>query len=309
MITANLTGNFGNHMWSYAICRVVAEKIGYEWGINHSALFDYHGGMNQMYFMNIDFGSKIDIIGRNEKGLYKYDGITNEYYDVHKHHRYNNDSCLINMYDPNVFNVKDNTMIHLISQSDEYLFDRKSEILKWFTIKDEYQLEYQTKMNEIGLIIDDNTCVINFRGGEYNSIPNLIPNRDYWKNSISHMLSINSNIKFVVITDDIKSAKNYIGEYACYHIDIGFDFFTINKAKYVILSNSSFGWWASWLNTNSSLIIAPKYWARHNLSNGYWSLGDQYTRGFMYMDREGLLSDYEKCKLEATEFYKKNNLL
>ena len=79
--------------------------------------------------------------------------------------------------------------------------------------------------------------------------------------------------------DDI--AKKYI------------DFYVVNQAKNVILSNSSFGWWCGWLNDNANLIIAPKYWARHNVSDGYWATGDAYTRGFSYMDREGNLFDYE----------------
>ena len=29
MITTNLTGNFGNHMWQYSVCRSVAEKLGF----------------------------------------------------------------------------------------------------------------------------------------------------------------------------------------------------------------------------------------------------------------------------------------
>jgi hypothetical protein len=41
MITTNLTGNLGNHMWQYAVCRTIAEKLGYEWGINPSPSHDY----------------------------------------------------------------------------------------------------------------------------------------------------------------------------------------------------------------------------------------------------------------------------
>ena len=60
MITTNLTGNLGNHMWQYAVCRTVAQKLGYEWGINSSPTHDYHNGMNQMYFMDVDFGKPIE---------------------------------------------------------------------------------------------------------------------------------------------------------------------------------------------------------------------------------------------------------
>ena len=56
MITTNLTGNLGNHMWQYAVCRAVAEKLGYEWGINPSQSQEY----NTSYFKN---NVKNNIIG------------------------------------------------------------------------------------------------------------------------------------------------------------------------------------------------------------------------------------------------------
>jgi hypothetical protein len=309
MITATMTGNFGNHMWNYVLCRLVGEKLGYEWGVSPIPTHDYHNGMNQMYFLDIDYGKEVKKIGINNKTLNVYEGIPNEYYDIKKSHIYNGDECCINMYDPNVFNIQDNTMIHLISQSEDYLVDRKDEIYSWFKIKDEYKIQYETKLSELNINLDDDTCVINFRGGEYRGIANLICRREYWTDSINHMISVNPNMKFIIVTDDVECAKHFVGDYPCYHGDIGFDFYVINQSKYTILSNSSFGWWAAWLNDKSKLTIAPKYWSRHNISNGYWSLGDQYVRSFMYMSREGQLQNYEECKQESLEFYKNNNLL
>lgn len=309
MITATMTGNFGNHMWNYVLCRLVAEKLGYEWGVSPIATHDYHNGDSQLYFLDINYGKEVTKIGTNSRTLNVYDGIPNEYYDDKKTYIHNGEEHCINMYDSNVFNIQDNTMIHLISQSEEYLIDRKSDIYNWLKIKDEYKIKYEQQLSEKGLILDDNTCVINFRGGEYRAIPNLICRREYWKDSINNMLSINSEMKFIIITDDNEFAKHFIGDYPCYHSEIGFDFYVINQAKYNIISNSSFGWWAAWLNDKSKLIIAPKYWSKHNISNGFWGLGDQYARSFMYMSREGVLQNYEECKEEALEFYKNNNLL
>ena len=59
MLTTNLTGNLGNHMWQYAVCRTVAEKLGYEWGINPIPSNDYFNGSNQMAFMDVDFGKEV----------------------------------------------------------------------------------------------------------------------------------------------------------------------------------------------------------------------------------------------------------
>lgn len=305
MITTNLTGNFGNHMWYYCICRIVAEKLGYEWGVNPIASHDYYGGQSQFYFMDVDYGKPVTVTGKNERGLNTYEGIPNEYYDVQK--MYN--GCCINMYDPNVFNIQDNTMVHLISQSEDYLIDRRDDVLSWFSIKEDHKAAYDQKLNELGIVLDDNTCIINFRGGEYRGIPNLILGRKYWKDSVNHMLSINPNMKFVIITDDPDCARSFIGNYPCHHVDIGFDFYAINQSKYVILSNSSFGWWAAWLSTKSNKTIAPKYWSQHNVSDGYWGLGDQYVRGFTYLDREGNLSDFETCRAESIEYYKSKNII
>lgn len=309
MITTNLTGNLGNHMWYYSICRIVAESKGYDWGINSEPEYDYHRGMNQMYFMDVNFGREVIVEGKNERGLKTYKGIKNEYYDTHKQHIYNNDSCLINMFDSNVFNIDDNTMIHLISQSEDYLLDRRSDVISWFKIKEDYEYIYKEKLKELGIEIDENLCVINFRGGEYKSVSNLIPSNEYWINSMNYMKSINPNIRFIIISDDPSCANMYIPNIPCYHVDIGFDFFVVNNARYLILANSTFSWWAAWLNTKSKLTIGPKYWGRYNSSNGYWSLGDSYSKFFKYMGRDGRLYEYDKCKEEAIDFYKKNNLI
>ena len=309
MITANLTGNLGNHMWNYVICRIVAEKLGFEWGVNPTPSHDYHSGQNQMYFMDIDFGKSIKVIGQNDMGLAKFEGVPNEYYDELKVHTHENDSCCINMYDPGVFNVEDGTMIHIKSQSEDYLIDRRSDIIDWFKIKSEFKIRYEKILQDLNLVIDENLCVINFRGGEYTTVNNLIPNKKYWSDAISHMKKINPNIRFIIISDDPRSANFYIPGIPCYHVEIGFDFYVVNSAKYLILANSSFSWWSAWLNQNAELTIAPKYWGRFNVSNGYWSLGDLYSRYFKYLDRDGVLIDYQTCKNEALEFYKNNNLI
>ena len=309
MITANMTCNLGNHMWNYVICRIVAEKLGYDWGVHKIPSHDYYRGQNQMYFMNVDFGKEVKPIGKNSSGLTQFESIPNEYYDELRVHVYNNDSCCINMYDPKVFEVEDGTMIHIKSQSEDYLIDRRKEVISWFTLNSNFAQVYKQKLKELRIILDENLCVINFRGGEYTSVHNLIPNKKYWVDCMNHMRDINPNIKFIIISDDPNTASYFIPGVPCYHIEIGFDFYVVNKAKYLILANSSFSWWAAWLNTTANLILAPKYWGRFNVSNGYWSLGDLYSRFFKYVDREGNISDYQTCKSEALNFYKENNLI
>jgi hypothetical protein len=302
MITTNLTGNLGNHMWQYAVCRATAEKLGYEWGINPTPSHDYFNGQSQMTFMNVDYGKPVS-------------GIVNEYHEICKLINHV-DSVNVSLFDKSIYEINDNTILLGNNgaeggtyQSEEYIIERKDDIKKWFEIKTEYKNNYNKILSEMGVDLDDNLCVINFRGGEYRTIPNVFLRKEYWKDSINHMLSLNPKMNFLLVTDDVSLSKHFMPfEIKSIHVDVGFDFHVVNQAKWLIISNSSFGWWASWLNENVNKIIAPKYWSRHNVSDGYWSTGDSYTSCFTYMDRNGNLSDYETCKTEAIEYYKLNKI-
>jgi hypothetical protein len=303
MITTNLTGNLGNHMWQYAVCRTIAEKLKYEWGINPNPSHDYFNGQSQMTFMNVDFGKPVE-------------GILNEYHETWKT-LYHVDDVNITMLNESLYNISDNTILlgHNgakggIYQSEDYIIDRKEDIKKWFEIKQESKNHYDKLLSDMGITLDDSLCVINFRGGEYRNIPNVLLRRDYWRDSINHMLFLNPNMKFLLITDDVQLANSFMPfEIQAIHVDVGFDYYVVNQSKWLIISNSTFGWWAAWLNENTNKIIAPKYWARHNVSDGYWSVGDSYTRCFTYLDKEGNLSDYETCKNEAINYYKNKNFI
>jgi len=89
--------------------------------------------------------------------------------------------------------------------------------------------------------------------------------------------------------EDNKKAGHHIGG------PVSVDYSILKNSKYLILSNSSFGWWAAWTNTIVKKVIAPKYWARYNVSNGYWSSGDSITRDWIWLDRNGIFSNYNKC--------------
>ena len=303
MITTNLTGNLGNNMWQYAVCRTVAEKLGYDWGINPSPSHDYNNGTNQMVFMDVDFGKPVE-------------GITKDFHEEWQFYQAPHEHVWMVMLDKRVYTIEDNTRmigdkgaVGGIYQSEDYLIDRKNDIKEWFKINKEYEKNYNQKLIELGIVLDDDLCVINFRGGEYKNIPNVLLRKEYWRDSINHMLALNPNIKFLVITDDIACSKTFMPfEIKTVHVDIGFDFYVVNQAKWVIISNSTFSWWAAWLNDKAKKILAPKFFNSHNLSNGYWSVGEIYTRCFEYVDRDGVIFDYETCKKEAIEYYNNNNI-
>ena len=287
MITTKLTGNFGNHLAQHVSTRCIAETIGVSWGFDPKPTYDYYQGKEQLYFLDINYGS----FPSNIKDTYKENTII-----------YNDkgDDVNISVFDANVYDISDNTeLTGGCWQSEDYFKDFKEELYKWISYKKEYESVYKDRIKNIDI---DNTCIINIRGGEYRYHSKLIIRKKYFDDSIKEMLLINPLMKFLVVTDDIEYSRILFSEYPIIEQDIGYNYYIINKAKWLILSNSSFPIFAAYLNKDVNKIIAPMYWARHNVSDGYWALGDQYYKGWYYMSREGILEDYDNVKNKALEW-------
>ena len=121
------------------------------------------------------------------------------------------------------------------------------------------------------------------------------------------MLAINPNFEFVVITDDVKTAATFFPKFKVLHYDTEKDYTIIKNAYYLILANSSFPYFATLTSDKIRYILAPKYWGRHNISDGYWSCGYNIFRNHNYIDRENNLFTYDECVTEFNDWIKKNN--
>jgi hypothetical protein len=286
MITSSLTGNLGNHMWIYAITRAVAEHNNYEWGFNPSPEFDYLNGYPQMSFMDIDYGVQHS---------YSYaetpPWIKHEHHEKYEHIETSNDSYDYHPYQPEIFNIKDNTKLYIrCCQDKRYLSDIKEKVKQWFKIKEEKTKIYKSILDKLTINLDENLTILNVRGGEYKPIKNLILPETYWQNAMKIMRERNSKTKFLCVTDDVTYANNLLyHKIPVIHESIGFDYYLINNAKNLILSNSSFAIFPAWLDNNNPYVIAPFGWARYNTTDGYWANSDMWTFPWHFLDREGVL--------------------
>ncbi len=60
------------------------------------------------------------------------------------------------------------------------------------------------------------------------------------------------------------------------------DMMLMSKCKHNVISNSSFSWWASWLNANpDKLVVAPDKWVNDRESS------DVYTKGMVLVNAKG----------------------
>ena len=290
MITSNFSGNLGNSLIQYLIARIVADKNGYEFGFNPQFNYDYHGGYNQLDFLALDYGKQ-----HNATFHQNPDGIYNIWYEKFDHINYpNGDSVDYHPYQPDIWKVPDGSKLVIrCCQDENYFQDYKEKIITWLQYKQEFEekIDYYLFSNKI--FLGEDTCVINVRGGaEYKSLSAVLLQRKYWGDAINLMIQKNSGMKFLCITDDVPYGKELFGDLIpVLHINIGGDYYVINHAKNLIISNSSFAIIPTWTNHFNPYVIAPFGWARYNTTDGkYWASSDIKTFGWNFLDREGNLS-------------------
>ncbi len=281
---------FGNQLWSYVVTRVIARDRGYDFGVMHPENWK---GLSSPQFKNMSFG--LPVIGGSgpQGGPPKTlpEGI--KYYYQEKKLFHPLTGADINIPDPDLPKIPDNTKLDGVMQDENFILHRKEEIREWLRIPPELEcLDYAS----------DDICIIKYRGGEFLGHPDLLLKDKYWEDAVANMKKINPNFRFVVVTDDVKAAKKVFPDLEIVSRSIGEDYSIIKNAKYLILANSSFIWFPVWLNENLKFCIAPKYWGRHNISEGYWSPTYSLTRGLTYQDRDGKLSTYDECKVELDKF-------
>lgn len=240
----------GNQLHRYVATRVLAMDKGYEFGIVAPDLFK---GKD---FMSLDIG----LVNEIEYGIYEGGKvIANSSYPLWEEW---NKHC----YDPDYNFIEDNTVIDGEFQDERYFEHRLPQIREWLQVEP--------------LDMPDDVCVINFRGGEYQYVPELFLPQEYWDKAVALMKEKYPFIRFEVDTDDMETARKFFPDYPIFH-NIGLNWRSIRYAKHLILSNSSFAILPALLNEDVREVICPRYWNRYNTKQ--WDFPQNYYKKFMYI--------------------------
>lgn len=286
----------GNQLFCYVTTRAIAEEKGYRFGTANQKQFANNIHSNRgMYFMDVDLG--YEITETDKERFKRYDEAELRLYIGNSKHDLEH-GCYISGADKNVMNIADNTLLYGNLQDESYFGKYQEQIRQWLHIRPEYD-SYEFSR--------DNLCIINMRGGEYTGSPELLIDRKYWLKGMKNMKAIRPDMEFMIVTDDVKTAERILPGIPAYHFDMGKDFVTIKNARYLLLSNSSFACFAAFISETVQYVIAPKYWARYNVSDGYWASEQNIYQGWHYQDRKGKLFSDEECRHEL-EQYKLNSL-
>jgi hypothetical protein len=240
MIISKIQGGLGNQMFQYAHGRHLSKKYNTKLYLD-SRFYKYQSHRSFLLDkFNTDIDTNLDMITAN----YPIQVVGDNF--IFKE--------LSNPIDCNYY-------LDGYWQSEKYFNDIRDIILEEFTPKE------NLKLNEIPLL-DTNTVSIHVRRTDYITSNGYHPVQDikYYEEA----LSIIGQYDYIFcFSDDIEWCKEnlkfnnivFMGPFS----EIK-DMFVMSLCKNNIIANSTFSWWAAWLNRNpDKKIIAPQKWFGDNV--------------------------------------------
>lgn len=270
MINVRLKGELGNVLFQYALGKHLAIKNSTKVRFNTR---DYlktkhlNAGkvIRQLSFFNIDpsvyrmsFGEKIySIFGTGRSRQIDEDSIEKGW-----------------GFDPYFLSLKKNITLYGYFQSEKYFKDIED------IIRNDLQFNNIFAGGDIDIlrqqIEDHNSVSIHVRRGDYlnSDLHFNLCNTNYFMNSINYIKKNVNSPKFIVFSDDLDWCKQNLSIPECVFVDLKIsnefpvvDMHLMSLCKHNIISNSTFSWWAAWLNKNKAkIILSPKMWFTNELN-------------------------------------------
>jgi len=151
-------------------------------------------------------------------------------------------------------------------QSEKYFFENQNELKKLFSIKQQYKNEYLKAHAKLNLGDDYISVHIRLKdyktfGPDYLDGPDLSLPFSYYHNLLSPFKD--SNKKIVIMSDEpqlVKKEFAYLNNVVYSEESSIVDFQIIQNAQVCINANSTFSWWAAWLNERiDKTVFVPNY--------------------------------------------------
>lgn len=273
-IIVDMAGGFGNQLFCYCFGYALSREKNAEFVIDTSMqdngiarkleLFNF----KVVYDKRISYVYKRDIINRaviNKLRRKQAVGWNTEYYEENRSIQY----------DPEVFCIRRNTFFMGNWQSERYFKKYREELLPLLA-------PVKKRTENVNMIMEhvagEESVAVHIRRGDYLQINGDLPLSYYEQAFCSMHAKIDSGLSFYIFSDDLDYCrncfKNYEKKFHIIYMQYESDNTTLDdllimsKCRHIITANSSYSWWAAWLNQNPHKIVICPEW-------GMWS-GDFY---------------------------------
>jgi hypothetical protein len=252
-------GRFGNQLFQYVFLRTQAKRL------------------NTQFYCPPWKGDDVFVLRDHNEKCSSFTPRYRYKEDAHKHG-----------FNEAATRIHDGTDVEGYFQTDKFF--KKEEVLSWLSFNESLFDEVRKKYTAIDF---SKATALHVRLGDYLPLSLMFytPKPEYFKNAITH-LSPQGDI--IVFSEDVTMAKKYLGEMPPHTIFIEGnkdyeDFNIMSLCKNIVISSSSFSWWAAYLNKyHDKKIIMPKYWF---LPSCRVTNNDIYVKGWTTLPAHRLIRD------------------
>ena len=259
-------GGLGNQMFQYALYKALQKK-------HPNVKADLHGYRNYALHNGFEleniFNIKLNKISPFTKNLYNKHNRKWLYRKLRRvlnlRNAYQEEKSLF-AFDPSILADPKSRFYWGYWQNLQY-FEAIAEELKIdFEFKQELTGENQQILEQIK---QTDSVSIHVRRGDYLKDPLLggLCGPEYYQTAINYMQANVASPVFFVFSDDIAWCQKHLTLEQAKFItwnkgtDSYIDMQLMSACKHNIIANSSFSWWAAWLNPNvAKMVIYPKKW-------------------------------------------------
>ena len=268
MIIVQLLGGLGNQMFQYAAGRSLAKSLGTHLKLD---IFAYDPGLDRQFALDC-FKMEYEIATKSEVRSLASSLKTRIFRRLHKDFGVSFRDEFTERgfkFDPRYRKVRNNTYITGYWQSPLYFEDYQDTVRSDFDFKPLKPGKAQDLMKDIN---NTSSVALHFRRGDY------VANKkhaefhgtcgiEYYQKAVNTINEDFPGATLYVFSDDIEWVKNnfrtsletrYVSDLA---LEDWEEMKLMSSCKHQVIANSSFSWWAAWLNPfPEKKIIAPKTW-------------------------------------------------
>ena len=275
MICVKLFGGLGNQMFQYACGKSLAIKKNTTLVFDISSLEINSKGVTKRNLELEHLGIHVEEVTKRDlkkiKPLFKRIqnyfsiklfniGIQNENYFIENNFIYNK----------KIENISENCFLSGYWQSELYFVSIEKMIrdeFKFKNIKSEVNSKWEA------LIKSTNSVSIHIRRKDFISSNNKnihgACSIEYYKKAIEYIIEVNEKSYFFIFSDDTEWTEYnfHLSSIQSFFItgntgsNSYIDMHLMSLCKHNIIANSSFSWWAAWINSNpNKIVVAPNNW-------------------------------------------------
>ena len=261
MLISRLAGGLGNQLFQWAIAEASAARNDTEFSLDLSFYKTQSWRAFQLNeFKNIKFINPNEIDFKNKNVFFLPEDLSNE--DIIPISYEKNEIVIIQGY----------------WQSEKYFKDQELLIKEKLKIDESFKQDLLNKYP----VLKEQTISIHIRRTDYIQLSHYHANQtlSYYDDALE-ILNKN-NAKLVILSDDIQWCKENLKYKNTTFIENNTpfeDLYIMSLCKDNIIANSTFSWWAAWINENEyKKVIAPKNWFTNSNLNTKNLIPEQWIK-------------------------------